>query len=294
MSLVDGEIVELLSRHWGFVDAHVRRLDGGMNSQTWSVWYLGQLYVAKRVAPAEFNGLLNGCRVAAALDAAGMVTGPPVPTIDGRIAIGDPPLALLRFVAGRELDGRTDDEQRWIARTLARVHTLGEPTQEVGVSAFFPWLTASSPGVDTQPWLASAITAIRRVVDSLNVTWSLLHTDPAPEAFRRDDANDVIGLIDWTGAQRGPVLYDVASAVMYLGGSVTARPFIDSYVRDGPLSPAELQQLETFAKFRWAVQGAYFIGRLNSHDLTGVRSQRENERGLADARQGLASLGVSV
>jgi hypothetical protein len=35
----------------------------------------------------------------------------------------------------------------------------------------------------------------------------LLHTDPAPDAFRRDPARAVCGLIDWSVAMACPVLY---------------------------------------------------------------------------------------
>ena len=54
----------------------------------------------------------------------------------------------------------------------------------------------------------------------------------------------------------------------------------------------ELELLDALRRVRWVVQAAYFAGRLASHDLTGVTSQGENERGLADACGGLAELGV--
>jgi len=49
---------------------------------------------------------------------AGFVTGPPLPTSDGRLVLTEHGLALLEYVPGRELEGETDEEQRWIASTL--------------------------------------------------------------------------------------------------------------------------------------------------------------------------------
>ncbi len=288
------DIADLLHRHWGFVAADVRPLGGGMNSETWLVTHAGATYVAKRVAPSDLPQLAAGCDIAARLAEAGLVTGAPVLTQDGRLVVADHALALLEFVPGRELDGRPDEEQRWIAHTLSRVHSLGGPASELGTGTFFEWLTPDATGVDAYPWLAAAISAVRAEADPLNVTWSTLHTDPAPEAFRHDDASDITGLIDWTGAQRGPVMYDIASVVMYLGGPGSATPFLGTYRTRGPLGSKEFAHLDTFRRFRWAVQAAYFAGRLASNNLTGITDQTDNHHGFNDARLGLAELGVEV
>ncbi len=118
----------------------------------------------------------------------------------------------------------------------------------------------------------------------------MLHTDPTPEAFIHDEHTGVTGLIDWAGAQRGPVLYDMASAVMYLGGPGGASAFLDAYQRHGPLGPDELERLDSFRRFRWAVQGTYFAWRLASNNLVGIEDQLENHSGLDRARRGLEEL----
>jgi len=292
--VVTTDLVNLLDRHWGFVAADIRSLSGGMNSQTWLVRPAGATYVAKQVAPSALTQLAAGGRIAADLAEAGLVTGRPVPTRDGQLVVASHALALLEFVPGRGLGGQTDQEQRWIADTLTRVHILGAPALQPGSSTFFPWLTPDAPSVDAHPWLAAAISAIRAEADPLYLTWSTLHADPAPEAFRHDDASGITGLIDWADAQRGPVLYDIASAVMYLGGPRNATPFLDAYRTCGPLGSEELQHLDTFRRFRWAVQAVYFLGRLASNDLTGIQDQADNDRGFADARRGLAELGVAA
>ncbi|RYC12939.1 phosphotransferase enzyme family protein [Nocardioides zhouii] len=275
-----------LATHWAMESAAVTPLGGGMNSETWLVEHGGSTYVAKSVSSDGIADLVAGAEAATALAEAGFVTGRPVPTADGNIVEHATGLALLEHVPGRELDGESVDEQRWIARTLAGVHRAGEPDSGPSTSTFgVEWLSSDQPGVRDHPWLGDAIAAVREETDGLVLTWSLLHTDPLPGAFIHDDRTGVTGLIDWAGARRGPVLYDVASTVMYLGGREHASTFLAAYESDGPLVEDELARLDAFSRFREAVQGAYFAGRLASHDLTGGIDHAENEKGLSDARR---------
>lgn len=289
------DTAELLRRFWGLSGALLEPLGGGMNSQTWLVGHEGSTYVAKQVSPAGLADLLAGSEIASRLAAAGLVTGAPVPTTDGRLVLTEHGLTLLEHVDGRELDGDTDEEQRWIAETLAAVHGAGEPVHGPSLSEFATdWLSPRSPGLAAHPWVGRAIQAVRAETDPLAVTWSVVHADPAPEAFVHDDSTGVTGLIDWSGARWGPVLYDVASAVMYLGGVDHAAEFLGAYQSHGPLAAEELEHVDAFRRFRWAVQAAYFAGRVAVHDLTGIADQSENEKGLDDARRGLVELGIDV
>lgn len=287
------DTADLLARFWGLRGADVEPLDGGINSETWLVRHDGSAYVAKRVAATMAGDLLAGCEVAAALAGAGIVTGRPVTTLDGRLVVTEHALALLERVPGRELSGDGEEEQVWMASVLAAVHHAGAPAPGPSSAVFMTdWLSPELPGVSSHPWLLRAVRDVRAETDGLDLTWSGLHTDPAPEAFVHDDANGVTGLIDWTGARRGPVLYDVASAVMYLGGPDAAAPFLDAYRGDGPLADAELRHLDAFRRLREVVQGTYFAQRLAARDLTGGMDQADNQQGLDDARRRLSALGL--
>lgn len=284
---------ELLADHWGLPAARVRPLGGGMNSATWLVEHEGATYVAKHVPPGGVDALVAGSEVASTLAGAGVVTGRPVPTLHGHLVLPGAALALLEHVPGRELEGESDEEQAWMAHVLARVHGAGGPAPGPATSTFATdWLAADAPGVADHPWLEAAVEAVRAETDPLELTWSVLHTDPAPEAFVHDDATGVTGLIDWAGARRGPVLYDVASAVMYLGGREHAATFVDNYRARGPLAAEEMRHLDAFRRLREAVQGVYFAGRLAADDLTGGVERADNEKGLDDARRRFTALGT--
>jgi homoserine kinase type II len=91
-----------------------------------------------------------------------------------------------------------------------------------------------------RPWVRSAVSA---AVDALAAlqrrepVWrqGLLHADPAPEALRHDAATGHCGIIDWSSAHHGPLLYDLASAVMYLGGPGRAAAMTGAYLSAGIL-----------------------------------------------------------
>lgn len=292
---MSGDLTELLHDHWGLTSSIVEPLGGGMNSATWLVRSNSETFVAKQVAAGDATDFANGCEIALQLAGRGLRTGPPRRLVDGRLVLAEPPLALLEHVPGRELDGESAREQCLIATALAAVHHAGEPHAGQRTTGFFSqWLSPDPRALATHPWLAAALASVREETASLRSTWSILHTDPAPEAFVHEDSTGITGVIDWSGATRGPILYDVASAVMYLGGTDSAAAFLATYAATGPLGADELSLLDAFRRFRWAVQGSYFARRLAEDDLTGIADRTENLKGLHDAREGLAALGVDV
>lgn len=283
------DLPALLSDNWGLAHADVRPLGGGMNSATAQVEARdGDRFVAKWSADVE--SLEVGCSAAAFLGRHGVRTGEPVrPTSGGLVVdVADGALALLRHVPGRELDGESAHEQQLIATTLAAVHTAGGA--ELSTGPFLDeWLSPADDVLVVERWLPEALAEVRREYDALPpLTWTQLHTDPTPEAFIHDDDTGVTGLIDWAGSCRGPALYDVASAVMYLRGPDRCRRFLSTYGESGPLDDGELDLLDTFRRFRWAIQASYYAGRIVADDQTGVRDDPEHNRdSLARARRGL-------
>ncbi|HWM05728.1 MAG TPA: phosphotransferase, partial [Actinophytocola sp.] len=196
----EGKLRSCLADHWGVVDATVEAHNGGMNSATWFVTAGGERWVAKAVAPGSRRSFVGGLTLAGHVEAAGVPAGRPMPTPQGDIVadVDGVPLALLSWVEGEEL-GRTANDQRLVGRTLGRVH---EALRDVSVAPVerFHWVDAQAAYLAVRSWVqpsVAAAVAAFEAVDPSNLTWGLLHCDPAPEAFRLDQVTGVCGLIDW-------------------------------------------------------------------------------------------------
>jgi Ser/Thr protein kinase RdoA (MazF antagonist) len=284
----DGKLRHHLADSWGLAQPTVEVHNGGMNSATWFVSAGRERWVAKAVVPAARRSFAAGLAVAAALENAGIPAGAPVPAGHGDfvVDVDGIPLALLTWVAGEELSGADPGDQRLIGVTLARMHRALR-TVSVPEAERFHWLDPQGEHLGIRPWVRGAVAAAVAAYDRLDprtLSWGLLHTDPAPEAFRLPRGAGICGLIDWSTAMSGPLLYDLASAVMYAGGPQHAGSLIEPYLEQGVVPWAEAERaMPVMLQFRWAVQADYFARRIATGDLTGIDSAAENEKGLADA-----------
>lgn len=285
-----GDLPAAVRAGWGLPVEDVRPTDGGMNSITWYLRSHGNSYVAKWVPRDEADALQVGCEAAMELAELGLRTGPPRPTLDGGLATeaGGGLLALLEKVPGAPLTGETDRERRAIGQLLGRVHAA---TRCARPGHSFPlWLRFDSSSLDLEPWLRPAVADALAAYDALpELDWARLHTDPAPEAFFAVPGAET-GLVDWSGSVPGPVLYDVASAVMYLGGPEWAAPLLSAWEETSGLV-AEPGALRVLLRLRGAVQAAYFAERLLRCDRRGLTTQEQNRAGLEDGRRMLATYG---
>lgn len=155
----------------------------------------------------------------------------------------------------------------------------------------FHWIDPTAQHLGIREWIRPAI---RRALDDwegippVSLSWGLLHSDPAGEAFLLDEETGVCGLIDWDRGLVGPLMYDLASAVMYAGGPTHAGALVRAYLEVGTLTRSEVERaLDPMLRLRWAVQADYFARRVATGDMTGIDDPSENEDGLDDAQRGL-------
>src|SRR5690349_8615842 len=246
MSLDTRDVIAALARAWGLADAAVSPHGRGMNSRTWLVESATGRFVAKAVPGIRRASLDAGLRTATWAEASGVPCGAPVPTIDADLVVDVGPfaLALLRFVPGSALTDASVEDRALIGTTLGRVHRalLG---RELPDATPFPWLDPAAAHLAVRPWVRPAIEEVLaawRAIPPESLTWAPLHTDPAPEAFRLDAATGTCGLIDWDLGVVGPLLYDLASAQMYVGGPGWSEPLISAYRSSGALTSEEIDR----------------------------------------------------
>ncbi|MGC5165439.1 phosphotransferase [Luteimicrobium sp. DT211] len=270
----------------------VRSTASGMNSVTVAVTLSIGRFVAKWVPTSERDGLRSGAYAAREMTAVGLRAGAPLELQDGEVTapLVDGEVALLEEVPGSPLTAGESDQEAWGA-AIGRAHRIA-PRREHGT--FFGWVEEEGMNPAREAWVRLAATRVLKEVRSAGgVSWVQLHTDPAPEAFLRDDTSGEVGVIDWTGSVPGPALYHVASAVMYAGGPAKAARLLKAYLDASGLPATEVAEfLDTFRRFRALVQAVYFSIRLARSDLTGIATQAENTAGLRDAREMLRDLGV--
>ena len=283
----------LVREGWDLPVTGAAPLGGGMNSATAVVDLPDRRAVLKWVRGGAAAGLVAGCDAARRLARHGLLTGEPFLTATGELVhrTEDGAVALLQLVPGDGLGPDDPRDRHDLGLTLAAVHAA-EPTRGSGV--FMGDLMAEMAR-DVEPWVRPSVDLVLAEHRDLpELTWAVLHADPAPEAFLRQPDGRV-ALIDWGATTYGPVLYDVASALMYLGGRREADPFWDAYVAYSPAPVAELtEHLAAFTRYRAAVQAAYFSMRIGSGDRTGIEHDGENWKGLRDAEQMLRASGARV
>jgi Ser/Thr protein kinase RdoA (MazF antagonist) len=286
-------VARWLAQDWALPGVTVVPHHGGMNSRTWIVSRDPSHWIAKAVPSAEGRNLSAGLSLATRVQAAGIPAGAPLTTPDGRPTVTRHgwTLALLTFVDGAGLIGKVESEQRLIGATLAAAHGALAGLDLPDVDRFH-WLDPDASHLGIRRWIRPAIVGALASWEHLppsSLTWGLLHTDPAPEAFRFEDAAGICGLIDWDRALVGPLMYDLASAVMYVGGPRNGASLVDAYLARGGLGRDEVERtMLPMLRFRWAVQADYFAHRVAASDMIGIDDESDNEKGLEDARRGLS------
>jgi len=300
--LTDEAVSRCLERHWALGGARFARLDGGMGSRTWAVDHGNRRWVLKAVVADLGDQFASGLTVAERVERAGIPAGAPEPALDGDLTVtaGGCRVGLLAWVPGNPLTGEDDRQRALIGTTLGRVHRAlrgpsgpsgqsDQPGQPVPGMVRFGWVKPAADHLSLRPWLRPAVAAAVDALADLGpdaLTQGPLHADPAPEAFLLDRVTGRCGVIDWGGAVYGPLLYDLASAVMYLGGPARATAMTSAYLATGALPTAEAERgLAVMLRLRWAVQADYFAWRISVNDLTGISGPEENEKGLEDARR---------
>jgi len=288
---IDG-IRTVLRTSWHLGVSACTPLPGGMNSAAWLVELAepGRRCVAKAVPAATRRQFEAGLAVAERLATCGTASGAPIRTADGALSMNadDAAVALLEYVPGRSLVAEDPLDQQWWGNALGAAHRCLVGFDHPGLGRFH-LMRSDTPHLGVEDWVrpavADAVAAMAKLSVTDQLTYGPTHGDPNTDCFRLDVDTGGVGIIDWGAAGSGPLVYDIASAVMYAGGPDRAADLVDAYVAAAPVSRDEVEAaLPTLLRFRGAVQADYFAYRIWVDDRTGIDDPAENLVGLGRAR----------
>ncbi|MFI5933313.1 phosphotransferase enzyme family protein [Actinoplanes sp. NPDC051494] len=282
----DDELLRSMLRdQWHLVPAEISVLPGGLLSHGWDVTAGGERFVARLAEHAARQPVEAGLAATEHLRTTGIEAGEPVRTLAGALTVETPygAMAVLRRAPGRTLDGRDPVDQQFWGDRLGAVHRALQRFHHPGLGRWNQ-LDPDAPHLTTEPWLhravTTAITAMTRLTVTDRLTYGVLHGDPAPEIFLVDPATGRAGLLDCGASGTGPLLYDVAAAVVYAGGEATAAELLDGYLAAGPVTEDEMHAaLPVMLRFRWAVQADWAARRGDAEALRHAREALSEHAG---------------
>jgi Ser/Thr protein kinase RdoA (MazF antagonist) len=264
----DDLLRSLLRDQWHLVPGDITALDGGLMSRAWEAVAGDDRYLVRLVDPPARQPVEAGLAAAEHLRGWGIAVGAPVRTLAGALTAATPAgaLAVLRRVPGRQLTGGDPVDQQWWGDRLGAVHRALQHFHHPGLRSW-SLLDPDAPHLGAEPWLrpavTDAVTATTRLTVTDRLTYGVLHGDPAPADFVMDSDTGRAGLMDCGASGTGPLVYDVAAAVAYAGGTDASAEFLDGYLAAGPVHQDELEAaLPVLLRFRWAVTADWSARRL--------------------------------
>jgi Ser/Thr protein kinase RdoA (MazF antagonist) len=273
----DDLIRATLRSAWHLAPDEIAVLPAGLMSRAWAVGVGGERFVARLVDHSARLPLEAGLAAAERLRARGIVIGEPLRTLGGGLTAETPAgtLSLLRRMPGRPLAAADPLDQQWWGDRLGAAHRALDGFDHPGLRRW-NWLHPEAAHLAVEPWLraavADAVAAMTRLTVTDRLTYGVLHGDPAAEGFLLDPATGRAGLVDWGACGTGPLVYDVAAAVVYAGGLASAAELLDGYAGAGVVDRDEVDAaLPVLLRFRWAVQADWFARRLSAAHAAGPK-----------------------
>jgi homoserine kinase type II len=274
----------LLRDRWHLRPGSITSLSSGVLSRSWDVVAGAERYLARLVYVNGRHSVEAGMAAADHLCASGIEAGRPLRTLDGALAVETPGgvLAVLHHLPGRRLSGDDPEDQRLWGDRLGTVHRV---LQGFGPPDRHPWnlLDPGAGHLRAEPWLRAAVAdaaaAMTRLTVTDRLTYGFLHGDPTAQDFTLHPASGRAGLLHCGAGGIGPLIYDVAAAVVYAGGPDRAAPLLDGYLAAGPIGPDELTAaLPVALRLRWAVQADRWVRDGDRTALARARAALESMR----------------
>ncbi|MDR7278231.1 phosphotransferase [Catenuloplanes atrovinosus] len=225
----------------------VRSICRGVHASRWELTAAGRRYTATLVPAAARAALEAGLAALDRLGASGIAAGAAERTLQGGLhtETGTGLLALCRRAEGRPLDPADPVDARWWGAVLGTAHRALDEFFHPGLQANASWhgLDPDAPhlSAETRDAVARAVAAVTRLCVTDRLTYGVLHRDPWAPLFLIDPATGRTGLLGWGPAGTGPLVYDLAAAVLAADGAEAEAELVDAYARAGPVPRDEIE-----------------------------------------------------
>lgn len=202
------------------------------------------------------------------------------------------PLALLRYVPGKQLDLSNPGAAGLYGSLLGCTHSI--LLTEAGdwcTFHLYDFLLEKDPAVTAQPGLAAvihqALEAALAYEAHRPVTSGIIWADAME--IRLDSATGRVGIIDWGAIERGPLLFDIAlnESWYFPEGSQAYQEFLQAYLHEAPISADELEGINYYKALLWARQARFFAYCVAENVTLGGSTPGSNAENLAKSRQEL-------
>jgi homoserine kinase type II len=266
----DEPIRAVLRTRWQRTPEAITPLSVGSGVRAWRVSARDERLVARLVPVSDRTRAEAGLAAMEHLAGHGFCVGRPVRTVDAALTVDVPGgvLELVRDVPGRPLEAADPLDQQWWGDLLGRVHRRLAAFEHPGLLRWH-WVRPEAGHLRLEPWLRPAITGAVNALAKLAVTdqlsYGVVHGDPAARVFRIDVNTGRTGLLGWGVAATGPLVYDLAAAVIDAGGPAAATELLDGYAAAAPVTRDEIDvALPVLLRFRWAVLADFCARRLTA------------------------------
>ncbi|GAB7037936.1 MULTISPECIES: phosphotransferase enzyme family protein [Catenuloplanes] len=226
----------------------MRAICRGVHASSWEATAGGDRFTLTR-APARARAALEaGLGALERLAERGLGAGPAERTVHGALTTETAisVLALVRRAEGRPLHPADPVDARWWGDLLGAAHRALDGFDHPGLQhhrSDWHGLDPDAPLLPpaTRDAVARAIAAVTRLCVTDRLTYGVLHRDPSAPLFLIDPETGRTGVLGWGPAGTGPLVYDLAAAVLAADGPEVAAELVDAYARAGPVHRDEIE-----------------------------------------------------